>query len=107
MNTSSGDCQKFNAIYKYLQRKSGENETDLVETAKLNFHKADFSSNGEKFTLFTQVCLEKYPKWDMAEPLDSVDHTKLFGPDARPRPAIKPRPAKKPNQRRLGRARWN
>nr|GEY42970.1 RNA-directed DNA polymerase, eukaryota [Tanacetum cinerariifolium] len=30
----NADCQKFNAIYKHLQRKSGENEADHVEAAK-------------------------------------------------------------------------
>ncbi|GJZ65007.1 hypothetical protein Tco_0621703 [Tanacetum coccineum] len=30
----NGDCQKFNAIYKHLTRKSGENEADHIENAK-------------------------------------------------------------------------
>ncbi|GKF55882.1 hypothetical protein Tco_0166222 [Tanacetum coccineum] len=33
----NGDCQKFNAIYKYLEHKSVENEADHIETAKINF----------------------------------------------------------------------
>ncbi|GJZ71258.1 hypothetical protein Tco_0635109, partial [Tanacetum coccineum] len=33
----NGDCQKFNAIYKHLERKSGENETDHIEAAKITF----------------------------------------------------------------------
>ncbi|GJS71534.1 glutathione S-transferase T3-like protein [Tanacetum coccineum] len=33
----NGDCQKFNAIYKHLERKSGENEADHIENAKINF----------------------------------------------------------------------
>ncbi|GJW65542.1 hypothetical protein Tco_0117426 [Tanacetum coccineum] len=33
----NGDCQKFNAIYKHLERKSEENEADHIETAKINF----------------------------------------------------------------------
>ncbi|GJW05419.1 hypothetical protein Tco_1564275 [Tanacetum coccineum] len=33
----NGDCQKFNAIYKHLERKSGENEADHIENSKINF----------------------------------------------------------------------
>ncbi|GJT77312.1 hypothetical protein Tco_1044037 [Tanacetum coccineum] len=33
----NGDCQKFNAIYKHLECKSGENEADHIENAKINF----------------------------------------------------------------------
>nr|GFA68241.1 glutathione S-transferase T3-like [Tanacetum cinerariifolium] len=29
-----GDCQRFNGIYKHLNRKSGESDADLVENAK-------------------------------------------------------------------------
>ncbi|GJV93653.1 hypothetical protein Tco_1036834 [Tanacetum coccineum] len=32
-----GDCQRFNAIYKHLTRKSGENDADLVENAKTSY----------------------------------------------------------------------
>ncbi|GJR71724.1 hypothetical protein Tco_0084089 [Tanacetum coccineum] len=32
-NSINGDCQKFDAIYKHLERKSGENEVDHIETA--------------------------------------------------------------------------
>ncbi|GKE45124.1 hypothetical protein Tco_1472408, partial [Tanacetum coccineum] len=41
-------CQKFNAIYKHLERKSKENEADYIDTAKINFNVA---SNGRKFLL--------------------------------------------------------
>ncbi|GJW85115.1 hypothetical protein Tco_0158260 [Tanacetum coccineum] len=30
----NGDCQKFNAIYKHHESKSGENEADHIEDAK-------------------------------------------------------------------------
>nr|GEW32493.1 glutathione S-transferase T3-like [Tanacetum cinerariifolium] len=33
----NGDCQKFNVIYKHLERKSGENEADHIEAAKITF----------------------------------------------------------------------
>ncbi|GKD26415.1 hypothetical protein Tco_1232629 [Tanacetum coccineum] len=34
-----GDCQRFNAIYKHLTRKSGESDADLVENAKTSYIK--------------------------------------------------------------------
>ncbi|GKD66965.1 hypothetical protein Tco_1309073 [Tanacetum coccineum] len=34
-------------------------------------------------------------------PLDSDDHTELFGRDERPRPARKPRPTKKPKSKTM------
>nr|GEU85438.1 hypothetical protein [Tanacetum cinerariifolium] len=43
------------------------------------------------------VCFKKHIKWDAPVPLDADDHTELFGPDKRPRPAGKPRPAEKTN----------
>ena len=33
----NGDCQKFNAIYKHLQRRSGENDSDYLENSKTIF----------------------------------------------------------------------
>ena len=33
----NGDCQKFHAIYRHIQRRSGENEHDHIENAKANF----------------------------------------------------------------------
>ncbi|GJW77117.1 hypothetical protein Tco_0138799 [Tanacetum coccineum] len=89
----NGDFQKFNAIYKHLQRKSGENKVDHIETSKLNFQAV---SNGRKFTLdHAWRVLKKHPKWDAADSLDLADYNELFDPDARPCPAGKPRPAKK------------
>ncbi|GKB93768.1 hypothetical protein Tco_0979905 [Tanacetum coccineum] len=32
-----GDCQRFNAIYKHLTRKSGESDADLVENVKTSY----------------------------------------------------------------------
>nr|GEY05955.1 hypothetical protein [Tanacetum cinerariifolium] len=32
-----GDCQRFNAIYKHLTRKSGESDADLVKNAKTSY----------------------------------------------------------------------
>nr|GEU62473.1 hypothetical protein [Tanacetum cinerariifolium] len=60
-----GDCQRFNAIYKHLTRKSGENDADLVENAK---------------TSYLERC-------------DNLEE--LFGPDPRERPAGKQRASKK------------
>ncbi|GKC69338.1 hypothetical protein Tco_1115221 [Tanacetum coccineum] len=42
----NGDCQKFNAIYKHIERKSGENEADHIEAAKITF--AAHQSKGRK-----------------------------------------------------------
>ncbi|GKE23848.1 hypothetical protein Tco_1435360, partial [Tanacetum coccineum] len=69
----NGDCQKFNAIYKHIERKSGENEADHIEAAKITDLKCQ----------------------TRRKPLDTEDHTEIFGPDTRPRPAGKTRPAKK------------
>lgn len=41
----NGDCQKFNAIYKHIQRRSGENEHDHIKNAKTNFEER-FGSRG-------------------------------------------------------------
>ncbi|GKC34941.1 hypothetical protein Tco_1047325 [Tanacetum coccineum] len=89
----NGDYQKFNAIYKHLQRKSGENKVDHINTAKSNF---SAQSKGRKFFLeHAWRVLKTHPKWDAPEPLDADGHTELFDRDERPRPAVKPRPAKK------------
>ncbi|GJR34173.1 RNA-directed DNA polymerase, eukaryota [Tanacetum coccineum] len=57
----NGDCQRFNAIYKHLTRKSEENEGDHIENAKDTY-------------------------WsDM--PIDKDNLAELFGPDPRARPA--------------------
>nr|GEZ09989.1 hypothetical protein [Tanacetum cinerariifolium] len=42
--------------------------------------------------------------YDAPEPLDTDDHTKISGPDVRPRPTGKTRPAKRPNLKRRGAA---
>nr|GEW50924.1 putative retrotransposon Gag domain, nucleotide-binding alpha-beta plait domain protein [Tanacetum cinerariifolium] len=42
----------------------------------------------EKVFATTHVAyLKKHPKWDASEPLNSDDHTEIFGFDVRPRPA--------------------
>ncbi|GJY79823.1 hypothetical protein Tco_0485624 [Tanacetum coccineum] len=72
-NRINGDCQKFNAIYKHLERKSRENEAKHIDIAKIKFIAA---SNGRKFLLeHVWRVLENNPKWDAMDPLDSDDHT--------------------------------
>ncbi|GKC81585.1 hypothetical protein Tco_1137302 [Tanacetum coccineum] len=91
---TNADCQKFNAIYKHLERKSEENEADHIEAAKITF--AAQQPKGRKFQL--EHCwriVRGHSKWDAPKPLDTEDHTEIFGPDTRPRPAGKTRPAKK------------
>nr|GEX67100.1 hypothetical protein [Tanacetum cinerariifolium] len=60
-----GDCQRFNGIYKHLNRKSEESDADLVENVKT-------------------VYIDRY---------DNLQE--LFGPDPRERPADKQRAKKK------------
>ncbi|GJY47232.1 hypothetical protein Tco_0436295 [Tanacetum coccineum] len=45
---------------------------------------------------------KKYFKWDALKPLDTDDHTEIFWPDVRPRPAGKTRPAKKTKSETTG-----
>nr|GEW76967.1 hypothetical protein [Tanacetum cinerariifolium] len=59
------DCQRFNAIYKHLTRKSEESDADLVENAKTSY-------------------LQRY---------DNLQE--MFGPDSRERPTGKQRAKKK------------
>ncbi|GJS15091.1 hypothetical protein Tco_0409563 [Tanacetum coccineum] len=97
----NGDCQKFNAIYDHLERKSGANEADHIEAAKITF--AAQQPTGRKFQL--EHCwriLKGHSKWDAPKPLDTEDHTEIFGPDVRPRPAGKNRPAKKTKSETTG-----
>ncbi|GKC13560.1 hypothetical protein Tco_1010342 [Tanacetum coccineum] len=86
------DCQRFNDIYKNLNRKSGESDADLVENAKTAY----IDRYGKKF-LYPHVwnILKNYPKWDAAEPIDADNLEELFGPDPRERPAGKQRAPKK------------
>ncbi|GJV04836.1 hypothetical protein Tco_1338405 [Tanacetum coccineum] len=86
------DCQRFNAIYKYLTRKSGENDADLVENAKTSYLKRC----GKKIQ-YPHVwnILKIYPKWNAAEPIDEDNLEELFGPDPRERPAGKQWASKK------------
>ncbi|GJU23943.1 hypothetical protein Tco_1157285 [Tanacetum coccineum] len=73
---TNADCQKFNTIYKHLERKSGENEADHIEAAKITF--AAQQPKGRKFQL--EHCwriLKGHSKWDAPKPLDTEDHTVL------------------------------
>nr|GEV80114.1 RNA-directed DNA polymerase, eukaryota, reverse transcriptase zinc-binding domain protein [Tanacetum cinerariifolium] len=87
-----GDCQRFNAIYKHLIRKSEENDADLVENAKTSY----LERCGKKIQ-YPHVwnILKNYPKWNAAEPIDEDNLEELFGPDPRERPAGKQRASKK------------
>ncbi|GJT74313.1 hypothetical protein Tco_1041038 [Tanacetum coccineum] len=87
-----GDCQRFNGIYKHLNRKSEESDADLVENAKTAY----IDRYGKKF-LYPHVwnILKNYPKWDAAEPIDADNLEELFDPDPRERPAGKQRVPKK------------
>ncbi|GKB41674.1 hypothetical protein Tco_0886616 [Tanacetum coccineum] len=98
----NGDCQKFNAIYKHLERKSGENEAGHIETAKITFVAAH-QSKGRKFQLeHAWRILKGHSKWDAPKPLDTEDHTEIFEPDTRHRPTSKSRPAKKTKSETTG-----
>ncbi|GKC51581.1 hypothetical protein Tco_1074326 [Tanacetum coccineum] len=95
------DCQKFNVIYKHLERKSEKNEADHIEAAKITF--ATQQPTRRKFQLehYWRI-LKGHSKWDTPKPLDTEDHTKIFGPDVRPRPAGKNLPAKKTKSETTG-----
>nr|GEZ99358.1 hypothetical protein [Tanacetum cinerariifolium] len=76
----NGDCQKFNAIYKHLERKSRENEADHIDATKITF--ATQQPKGRNFQL--EPCcriLKAHSEWDAPKPLDTEDHTENFGPD--------------------------
>ena len=87
-----GDCQRFNAYYKQANRKSGENEDDVIESVKTVY----YERVGRKFQ-YPSVwkILKSYPKWDAAEPIDGDNLEEMFGPDRRERPAGKQRAGKK------------
>ncbi|GJY74353.1 hypothetical protein Tco_0478784 [Tanacetum coccineum] len=87
-----GDCQRFNGIYKHLNRKSGESDADLVENAKTAY----IDRYGKKI-IYPHVwnILKNYPKWDAAEPIDADNLQELFGHDPRERPVSKQRAKKK------------
>ena len=58
----NGDCQKFHALYKHLERRSGENEHNHINNAKANFDER-FGSRGFNYEHVWEV-LKNYPKWD-------------------------------------------
>nr|GEZ23918.1 hypothetical protein [Tanacetum cinerariifolium] len=78
-----GDCQRFNAIYKHLTRKSGESDADLVENAKTSY----MERYGNKRFQYDHAwnILKNYPKWNVAEPIDEDNLNELFGPDPKAR----------------------
>lgn len=78
----NGDCQKFNAIYRHIERLSGENEHDHIENAKTSFEER-FGSRGFTYVHVWEI-LKRYPKWDAEEPLDITCLEDIFGPDKRP-----------------------
>nr|GEV34827.1 glutathione S-transferase T3-like [Tanacetum cinerariifolium] len=79
----NGDCQKFNAIYKHIKRKSKENEADHIKAAKITF--AAQQPKGRKFQLeHAWRILKGHSKWDSLQPLYTKDHTEIFGNDTRP-----------------------
>ncbi|GJZ36064.1 hypothetical protein Tco_0581881 [Tanacetum coccineum] len=88
-----GDCQRFNAIYKHLTRKSGESDAELVENAKMS----SMERYGNKKFQYDHVwnILKNYPKWNAAGPIDEDNLQVLFGPDLKERPAGKHRAPKK------------
>nr|GEU67181.1 glutathione S-transferase T3-like [Tanacetum cinerariifolium] len=88
-----GDCQRFNAIYKHLTRKSGESDVDLVHNAKTSF----LQRHGNKKFQYVHVwnILKNYLKWSAAKPIDEDNHQELFGPNPREGPADKQRAKKK------------
>lgn len=96
--TLNANCQKFNGIYKHLKHfiRSGENNVDLLNRAMSPFKD---KKKGRWFTQYGPwAILRKYPKWDAAKLIDSVDvtgHTELFGDCPRPRLPNKSRPTKK------------
>ncbi|GKE45216.1 hypothetical protein Tco_1472500, partial [Tanacetum coccineum] len=68
--STNADCQKFNAIYKHLERKSGENEADHIEAAKITFTAQQ--PNGRKFQLeHAWRILKGHSKWDAPKPLET------------------------------------
>nr|GFB90409.1 glutathione S-transferase T3-like [Tanacetum cinerariifolium] len=71
-----GDCQRFNGIYKHLNRKSRESDADLVENAKTIY----INRYGKK-KLYPHVwsILKIYPKWNVAESIDEDNLQELFG----------------------------
>ncbi|GJU68947.1 hypothetical protein Tco_1255206 [Tanacetum coccineum] len=73
-------------------RKSVENEADLIETVKTMY----LERVGKKFQ-YTHVwkILKEYPKWDAAEPIDGDNLQEVFGPDKREYLAGKQRAGKK------------
>ncbi|GKB43804.1 hypothetical protein Tco_0888746 [Tanacetum coccineum] len=77
---------KISTTEQQANRKSGENEADLIETVNTVY----LERVGKKF-VYPHVwkILKDYPKWDAAEPIDGDNLQEVFGPDKRERPAGK------------------
>ncbi|GJX75218.1 hypothetical protein Tco_0313813 [Tanacetum coccineum] len=72
--------------------KSGENESDLIETVKTVY----LERVGKKIQYpHVWKILKEYPKWDAAEPIDGDNLQDVFGLDKRERSAGKQRAGKK------------
>nr|GEX93910.1 glutathione S-transferase T3-like isoform X1 [Tanacetum cinerariifolium] len=97
------DCQKSNAIYKHLERKSEENEADPIEAAKINF--AAQQPKGRKFMLEHMWCiLNAHTKWTHRNPLKRMITSKFLGLMRDLAPLAKLDPQKRPNLKRPGAA---
>ncbi|GJV08894.1 hypothetical protein Tco_1346550 [Tanacetum coccineum] len=58
----TGDCQKFNAIYKHIERKSGENKAHHIEAAKVIFAAQQPKGIKRKLQVGTSAYEEKKQK---------------------------------------------
>ncbi|GJY02503.1 hypothetical protein Tco_0360655 [Tanacetum coccineum] len=76
-----GDCQRFNAVYKHLTRKSEENEGGHIENAKTSY--IERYGNKRFQYVHSWNILKNYPKWGAREPIDEDNLAELFGPDPR------------------------
>nr|GEZ31056.1 RNA-directed DNA polymerase, eukaryota, reverse transcriptase zinc-binding domain protein [Tanacetum cinerariifolium] len=66
----NGDCQKFNAIYKNLTRKSRKNKADHIENANDTYMER---YGNKKFQyVHSWNILKSYPKWDATKPLMKI-----------------------------------
>ncbi|GKC67158.1 hypothetical protein Tco_1099756, partial [Tanacetum coccineum] len=69
----------------------------VIRTLKFGYanNVADVFTKGLSVTQHAEFCKRLGAKHDASKPLDTDDHTKIFEPDVRPRPADKTQPAKK------------
>ncbi|GJW78975.1 hypothetical protein Tco_0140657 [Tanacetum coccineum] len=91
-----------------FEKKSGENEVDLMKRAR-GIYRDENKNNAFNHEDAWSI-LQKHAKWDAPDPapvdltededvpdehVSAVNTDELFGPDARPRPPSKQRPRKK------------